>query len=188
MSWTLCSKKEVSSIYKIDEASLKDFWSETVESMIKGYLRAPYIGEAPVSITEKHSGRGISSIGLNSPPVVEVTSLSVQGTEVEQGRYENLQTLVVLTDGSVFPKGVLNVSVTYLSGGKDIPKKVSLAAATMIAAIATYEGRAGTDGTLRYGDLPPYLGGETAVRNMGLIAHLEAIMHTMLDKYKLRVK
>ena len=82
----------------------------------------------------------------------------------------------------------MNITITYTSGGTDVPAKVSLAAATMISAIAVYEGRAGSDGSLKYGNLPSVLGGPTAVENMGLIAHLEAIMHTMLDKYQVRIR
>lgn len=188
MSWTLCSKEQVQSIYKIDEASLDDFWSDTVESMIRGYLRAPYLGLEEVSITEKHSGDNSPIVSLNNPPVKSVESIEVAGAVVDANKYTYVSTGVARTDGSVFPKGILNISVTYTTGGGDVPAKVSLAAATMVAAVAIYEGRAGTDGSLKYGDLPAFLGGDTNVSDVGLVTYLKYIMVEMLDKYQLRIR
>jgi len=194
MSWTLCSKEQVTSIYKIPQASLDDFWSDTVESMIRGYLRAPYLGLDATVIIEKHSGDNTPVIALNNVPVTGVSSISVRvGSAIEKAvmdssRYDIITTGVALIDGTVFPKGILNIEVTYTTGGVEVAPKVSLAAATMVASIAIYEGRAGTDGSLKYGDLPTFLGGDSSVKDVGMVTYLKYIMTEMLDKHQVRIR
>lgn len=188
MAWSLCTRDDVMSIFKIDEASLHDFWSETAESMIRGYLRAPYLGLAPVTISEYHSGDGTGVLPVNSPPLTEVLELLVDGVALAAGDYQAFSTSVILTGSAVFPEGLMNIKVTYKSGGTGIPDKVSMTCATMIAAIASYEGRAGTDASLKYGDLTPYIGGDATNKNIGLVTHLQTIMQGMLSRYRLRVR
>lgn len=188
MAWTLCSKAQVTSIYKINESMLDDFWSDTVESMIRSYIRAPYLGLSEVTITERHSGDRSPVISLNNPPVTGVSSVKVNGSVIDASRYSFVSTAVALTDGKSFPEGILNLEVTYTTGGGDVPSKVQLAAATMVASIAIFEGRAGSDGSIKYGDLPEFLGGDTAVKDVGLVTYLKYIMTSMLDKYQIRIR
>lgn len=194
MSWTLCSKEQVTKVYKIPLSSLDDFWSDTVESMIRGYLRAPYLGLSETIITEKHSGDNTPVMSLNNVPVTGVSSISVRAGSalakavMDSNRYDIITTGVALIDGTVFPKGILNIEVTYTTGGVEVPSKVSLAAATMIASIAIFEGRAGADGSLKYGDLPVFLGGDTSVKDVGMVTYLKYIMTEMLDKYQVRIR
>lgn len=187
MAWSLCSREEVMSIYKIDEASLHDFWSDTVESMIRGHLHAPYLGETPVTITEYHSGTGTSSISVNSPPITSVVEVSVDGSAYSPIEYSFYNTSILLTN-SVFPSGTMNIKIVYGSGGTSVPKKVALTCAAMIAAIANYEGTLGADSSLKYADLPSFIGNTTPNRNIGLISHLQGIMEQMLSRYRLRIK
>lgn len=188
MAWTLCSKEQVTSIYKINVAVLDDFWSDTVESMIRSYVRAPYLGLPEVSITEKHSGDNTPVLSLNNPPATSIASVDIKGAVVDSNRYDFVSTAVALTDGTTFPKGILNIGVTYTTGGGEVPPKVSLAAATMIASVAIFEGRAGSDGSIKYGDLPAFLAGDTNVRDVGLVTYLKYIMSSMLDKYQIRIR
>jgi len=187
MAWSLCSRDDVISLYKIDEASIQDFWSETAEAMIREHIHAPFLGETAVTVVEYHSGDGTSVLPINAPPLDSLTSILIDGVAISLSD-------VILFDSYVshkyetFPAGVNNILVTYKSGGTVVPKHISLTCALMIAAIAAYEGRAGTDGSLKYADLPNYLGGETANRNMGLVAHLQGIMVSSLKRYRLRIK
>lgn len=186
MAWTLCSKEQVKAIYKIDTTTLQDFWSDVAEGLIRKYVHAPYLGLNQV-VKEFHSGDDTSVVVLNNLPIVSVSSLKISGDSVNPSEYIVFNTFIALTNNT-FPSGNFNVEVDYVSGDTNIPAEVSLACAAMIAAIANYEGRQGTDSSLKWGDLPTSLGSETANRNVGLTTHLKTIMKNTLTRYKVRIK
>lgn len=190
MAWTLCEKTDVVSITHAPENALDDFWSDSVEALIRRHLGMPHLGSQAAVTEELHNGDGTNILLVSKPPIVSVTSLSIDGGARLPSEY-------VVTPYSVqmrytsFPRGVLNVSVSYLSGSVDVEEIdpiIRLTAAAMIAAIWNYRGRGGADSSLKWGTIEPEVGEENPNQKVGLTSHLHTIMKRMLRRERLRVR
>jgi hypothetical protein len=190
MAWTLCSKEDVVGITHAPESALEDFWSNTVEGLIRRHLGMPHLGEQVTVTDERHNGDGTYILLVRKPPIVSVSSLLLNGAALSASDY-------VVTDFSIqllytkFTKGILNVKVSYVSGSvdvDDIDPIISMTAAAMIAAIWNYRGRGGADASIKWGTAPAQEGEDTPNANVGLTSHLHTIMKRMLRRGRLRVK
>lgn len=195
MAWSLCSKSDVVSIHPTRESDLQDFWSDAVESLIREHLGTPDLGRQTAITNELHSGDGLSSILLvRRPPIVSVTSLTVNGIPVGSDGYVVSLTSIELL-GTVFPAGQLNVAASYVSGSlvdqvtglAVVDPIIRLTAAAMIVALVQYKSRAGSDGTLKWGNAEQMEGGKSPVYNVGLTSHLQTIMRRMLRRQRVRI-
>lgn len=84
--------------------------------------------------TEKYSGNGQDTIALRNFPVVDVSSVEVNGSEIDEDAYrieggtsysrENSGVLKRV-DGDVWRQGVLNIVVTYTWGYESVPDVVN---------------------------------------------------------------
>lgn len=186
MAWTLCTKEDVMAIHPIAESSLKDEWSTNVEGLIKQHIGAPNLG-TPISVTETHNGDGTNLLVVNSPPIVAVTALSVEGVALTSSDY-TVSSNTVQLKALKFTEGTLNVSITYTSGTQpNVDPVIRFAAATMIVAIINYRGRYGADSSITWGMDDVKKGERTPNVNVGLVRHLKAIMETFLRREKVRI-
>jgi len=180
MPWTLCKKEDVTAIHPINESELQDFWSETVEGLIRQYKGTPNLG-VPTAITgEVHNGDGSNILVVRQPPIVSVESLLVNDAAYSAGDYK-VKDLTIQLASQKFPDGTANVVVSYTSGSTaNVDAVVRFCAATMIVAIINYRGRAGADGSIKFAQADVRMGKRSPNVNTGLIAHLTGIMAQMV--------
>lgn len=175
-------------IHPITETELRDFWSETVEGLIKQEKGAAYLGTPTAIANEYHDGDGTSILVVNKPPIASVQSLVLDtGYSYPVADYEVLNNIIRLKTGT-FPEGSLNVAVSYTSGTTaNVDPVIRLCAATMIVAMINYRSRAGADGSIKFAQNEVREGSRSPNVNVGLITHLRSIMKQLLRKDKVRI-
>lgn len=195
--WDLVSREEVQSIYKIDKEDLEDTWYDFSESLLLQHLGKETLTDVTEisSFSETLSGNS-GKVILLSNKVNSLTSITVlYASSVElAGTYQiavgdlSFYGKELVYDSGVFPEGVRNITVVYDARiANDTVYKFTMA--TMIAAIANYEGRKGSDRSIKWGDLPMEFGDESANESIGLVSHLKAILHQtipMKERGKIR--
>lgn len=186
MPWTLCSKQDVVAIQSsMTPASLKDEWSDMVESLIREYMRAPYYGLSQAITDEYHNGDGSSVLIVKKAPIISVEALSVDGSAYQSSDYVVFPGYVELK-GQTFPEGRLNVKISYTSGTTSVEGYVKICAATMIVAIINYNRRMGSDAGLKWAEPDNKVRTENPTNRYGLMSHLKAIMKQSLPRQRLR--
>ena len=185
--WNLATKEEVSSLSGHSVTSFEDFWSVSVEALIRNYLRAPNLGEEIAVSNEYHDGKGNNILVVRQPPIVSLTSLLVNTVEALSAEYVLFNNYIQLKS-RIFPVGSANVIVSYVSGGvTTIDPSIKICAASMIVAIINYRNRYGADATIKWGAALEQHGPEaTPNLNVGLTSHFYVIMRRTLHKTKLR--
>ncbi len=190
MAWELCSKSDVVSITHAPEAALEDLWSDAADGLIRQYLGMPNLGKQVTVADELYNGDGTHILIVRQPPIASVTSLSLDGGALLEGDYVVTPYSVQLLYGN-FPKGVLNVKLSYVSGSVEvdvIDPIVRMTAAAMVAAIWNYRSRGGADASIKWGTVTPGEGEENPNQKVGLTSHLSTIMRRMLRRERLRVR
>jgi len=188
MAWTLCSKADVMSIHPISASALNDFWSETVEALIRQHLGTPYLGLQQVITSEKHDGDSSYLVIVKNPPIISVTSFIANDYLYPASEYEVRGNAVELLYQAL-PEGHLNVIITYVSGTPQqeaIDPVVRMTAAAMVVAIANYNSRAGADGSIKWGSAEQKEAEPTPTFKIGLTSNLVTIMKRMLRREKVR--
>ncbi len=185
MAWKLCTKEEVVSIHPFPVDELKDFWSDSVEELIKVHMGTPNLGESVVLVNETYDGDGTNVLIVRQPPVISVEAIRISGIAMTSTEYVVYQNHVALTNQS-FPEGLLNVQIDYTSGDISVSPSVKLTAAAMIAAIVNYRQRYGADSTLKWATGEQQIGESTPNMNVGLTSHLTQIMKRMLRRERIR--
>lgn len=190
MAWTLCDKQSVISITNAPESALDDFWSDATEALIRQYLGMPNLGLSVAVTNERHSGDNTNIVMVKRPPILSVTSVTIDDYILPASEY-------IATEYSIqllytrFTKGILNVVLAYQSGSDpnvEIDPLVKMTAAAMIAAFWNYKGRAGSDASIKWGSVEPEMGEENPNQKVGLTSHLSVIMKRMLRRERLRVR
>jgi len=197
MAWTIATKEDVLSIYKIDITSLQDQWSVAAESLLLNYLGKENVADITTTsnFIEYISGTD-GRVLITNYPIGTLNSISIDDTLRDATDYtiigrEIVANLSTANPGAntYFPKGYRNIVIDYQSS---VPNKeiYKLAVMTMIAAISNYEGRKGADRDLEWGNLSQqFSGGDTVNQNIGLISHLNAILDQLIgrkEKVKIR--
>ncbi len=185
MAWKLCTKEEVVSIHPFPPDELQDFWSNSVESLIKEHMGTPNLGESVVVVNETYDGDGTNLLIVRQPPIISVEDIRISGVAITGASYVVYKNRVALTKQS-FPKGLLNVQIDYTSGDAAVSPTVRLVAAAMIAAIINYKQRFGADSTIKWATGEQELGESTPNMNVGLTSHLKQIMKRMLRRERIR--
>lgn len=189
MAWELATKEEVATIHPTDMDKLEDFWSDTVEAMIREHLSAPNLG-APKEITEVRSGNGTPVLAVRKPPIQSVTKVTMNTATLDANDYVVFPNHIQLKTMN-FPEGNLNVEITYFSGAptSEVPYQVKLTAASMIAAIINYRNLHGSDSSIKWAGMDrQMMGEESPNRRVGLTSHLDRIMKRMLRRERVRVR
>lgn len=187
MAWTLCSPEDVASLHPISVEDIEDTWSDMVEGLIRSHTGQPFLGSSSAISDEVHSGDGSNILRVSAPPIVSVTSLQIDDTVLDEDEYYAYDTTIQLKY-VVFPRGSLNVKVSYVSGMEEVPDDIRLAAAAMIVAIINYRKRHGADASLKWGTANQKAGEESPNLNVGLTSHLVRIMKQILKRPRVRAK
>ncbi len=185
MAWKLCSKEDVLSIHPFPPDELQDFWSDSVEELIKTHMGTPNLGESIVLVNETYDGDGTNVLIVRQPPILSVEAIRISGIATTAAEYVVYQNHVALTNQS-FPEGLLNVQIDYTSGATIVSPSVRLTASAMIAAIVNYKQRYGADSTLKWATGDQQIGESTPNLNVGLTSHLTQIMKRMLRRERIR--
>lgn len=181
IAWQLCSKEDVTIIHPVPISELEDEWSLMVEAMIRQHLGEPYLGTTETITDEWHNGDGTNILSVNSPKIVSVSSLTINGVLLDADDYVLFDAYVELK-AQTFPHGILNVKISYVSGDTDITQVVRLAAITMVVAVLQYRRSWGADTDIKWKNPQEDLGGTTPNYNVGLTSHLQAILKRVLRR------
>jgi hypothetical protein len=192
MPWTLCTKEDVVSITHAPEGALEDFWSASVEDMIRQHMGLPNLGRQAQVLEELHDGKGTNILMVSQPTIVSVEAVRVNGYTLPAAEYVHTPYSIKLRYTTFVP-GVLNVSVDYTSGstmenGEPVVSAlVRMTAAAMVTAIWNYRERGGADASIKWGNVSMDDGEQTPNEKVGLTSHLATIMKRMLRRGRLRV-
>lgn len=195
MSWVYTSKSLVNSFSQIPTTDLIDGYCDWVEKLIDDWTRTTYTGTTTYT-DEPHDGDGNSILVVDHPPIVSVSDLSVDSSELDTSNYKVYDGWVQLvttqmtdvseslaTDENIFPKGEQNVTITYIGGSATVPKSVQLAATQMVSAIALVAKREGSDASLKYSRVTRNDGdSSTTTETFGLQNSLLDIMKKYIPK------
>lgn len=185
MAWKLCSKEDVVSIHPFPVDELQDFWSDSVEELIKVHMGTPNLGESIVLVNKTYNGDGTNVLIVRQPPIISVEDIRISGVALTGAEYVVYPNYVALLNQS-FPEGLLNVQIDYTSGETIVSASVRLTASAMIAAIVNYRQRYGADSTIKWATGDQQLGESTPNMNVGLTSHLTQIMKRMLRRERIR--
>ena len=185
MAWELCTKEEVVTIHhtKLDE--IPDLWSDIVEDMIRQHLGADYYGTSQPITAETHDGDNTNILVVRKPPIISVEEVRVSGIATPATSYIVFPNHIALR-AQRFPTGVVNVQIDYTSGQVTVRPLVKMTAISMIAAIMTYQGRYGADGSVKWGTGDQQIGDENPNKRIGLTSNLTVIMRRLLRREKVR--
>lgn len=190
MTWELVSISEVQSIYNISESDIKDEWYDFAESLLLKHLGEETVTDITntTGFTETVSGTG-EKIILLTHPVETLNSIKIKYTNsaeaVQTAEVDVSEVSVygkeLVWDTSEFPEGRRNIVVNY---DALIPntKTYRFVMATMVAAIGNYEGRKGSDRSMKWSDIPREWGSETSNEAKGLVGNLKSILHEFLPR------
>jgi len=187
MPWTLCSKDNVQALQPCQPSELRDEWSDEVEAFIRQHLGQPYLGLSQSILDEWHDGDGTHIFHVKKPPIISVDSLRINDVPLTPADYVVFDSYIELRS-QVFPKGILNVCVSYTSGSTEVNEVVRLTAAAMIVAILNYRRRWGADGSIKWGAAEQKAGEESPNYNVGLTSHLTTIMKRLLRRPKVKAR
>lgn len=187
MAWTLCTKEDIANLHPIPAASLKDDWSSLVEALIREHMETPYLGLLEAVVDEYHDGDGTVFLRVKNPPIYSVESVRINNVLLLSSDYVVFGSYIQLKS-QIFPKGNLNVVISYTSGSTQVSYSVKLAAVSMVVALANYWGRAGADASLKWSSGDQKAGEESANRNLGLTSHLKGIMKQLLRRPVVRFR
>lgn len=188
MAWQLCSKVDVTAIHPIPLSDLQDQWSDMVEGLIKSHLGEPHLGSEQAITDEYHDGDGTYFLRVRKPPIVSVEAVTIGNLTLTSTDYVVFSGYVQLKD-RVFPRGNLNVTISYTSGATVVSDNIRLCAAAMIVAMINYRKRMGADASLKWGaPLDMKVGEESPSQNIGLTSHLVTIMKRTLKRRRARVR
>jgi hypothetical protein len=185
MAWQLCTKEDVMSLVTTNQNRLPDFWSDTVEDMIREHISSPFLGQTQVIVAEKHDGDGGAVLIPFSLPVATVQSLLIGETVLDPALYSVSDIGVSLLEGT-FPVGQKNITVSYTTK-ETVPAIVSMTAAMMIVSLFNFKGREGADNSMVWGDADAKKGNTNLFTEIGLHQQLDRIMKKMLKRNRVRV-
>ena len=187
MAWVLCSRNDVKALFPAQDSDLPDVYSEMAEGLIRQHMGAPSLGLSVAVNGEYHNGDDTPILRVYKPPIISVTSLLINDTPLSAGDYVVFQNDINLVS-ETFPRGNLNVQVSYQSGSVDTDPVVKITAVSMIVAMVNYKRRFGADASLKWATAETKAGEESPNQSLGLSEHLNSIMKSMLRREKLRVR
>lgn len=79
------------------------------------------------SFIDEYDGTGSSNLFLEQLNLSSITSISVDGTAVDSSEYKFRKNGIAVRLNSVWPKGILNITVEYKAGYATIPADLELA-------------------------------------------------------------
>ena len=194
MAWEAISAEDVSALSGVSEDKLIDLWYDMAIGILSYVCEVNNIGDL-TSVTETVDGTGSSSIRVKSPPITSVTSVTVDGALVGSSKYTHDRYNVVLIDSfttnpysnhDVFPLGVRNISVTYVSGQAE-DHVYGLAIALIVKEIAALKVGEAADARIQFGSTTRSDGKVLSRKYVGVHTRVVEIANTLFRK-KIRVR
>jgi len=157
MAWEAATKVQVSDIAGVREADLQDWWYTSAVDLIAEKAGRYNIADV-TAVVDVLDGNGLSRISVRQPPISSVTSVTISDVVISSNRYITDGAYVVLIDrvdvnpylaGDTFPRGVKNVSISYVSGAAG-DGAATLAVALIIQEIANVTKSEGAESRLQF--------------------------------------
>lgn len=83
--------------------------------------------------SELRDGTGTQSLMLANSPITAVSSVFINGTALDPSKFIFDNYLLIRTDGSVFTRGLRNISVSYTAGFIVVPDDIVQACVELVA-------------------------------------------------------
>lgn len=122
-------KKYLNVTIPADDALLTQLIS-AASAWIRSYLNRDI---TQGTYTEVLDGTGSTRQMVGQYPVTAVTSLTVDGNAVDPSGVAMRGTLLIRTDGEVFPEGFANVAVNYTAGYASVPGDIAQNCTELVA-------------------------------------------------------
>ena len=97
MSWEIVTRQEVSAFGNIPESTLESEWYDWAASIMEAETGYANIGESATVSSETHDGDGTDLLRVDYPPIVSVTSVSIDDTAISSTRYKVYSHYIRLT-------------------------------------------------------------------------------------------
>jgi hypothetical protein len=198
-SWHYTTPQQVTDLCGVPVGNLKDEWIQEVEDLIDRRVRTTFTGTT-VYTDEMHSGDpsivgvGSAILFVKHPPIVSVSSLTVNSGSIASSQYKVFPYYLQLITGmwrevfgalykpNTFPEGVGNILISYTGGSSTVPPKVRLCAKQMVATIALVAAHQGSDLSMKYSRVTETSGDtQTMSEKLGLQSSLNSIMNAYLS-------
>jgi uncharacterized phiE125 gp8 family phage protein len=109
----------------IDNTTIEELINAS-SSAIENYCKRKFKEQA--YLEEEYDGTGKNHILLDQYPVKSIESVSIDGTPLSPGQYKvKKRNGVLLNNGGIWPRGEINISVSYTAGYAEIPSDLELA-------------------------------------------------------------
>lgn len=109
----------------VDDATIEDLINAS-SSAIENYCKRKFKEQA--YLDDEYDGTGKDHILLDQYPVKLIESVSIDGTPLSTGQYKvKKRNGVLLNNGGIWPRGEINVTVSYTAGYAEIPADLELA-------------------------------------------------------------
>ncbi|MHA1908630.1 MAG: hypothetical protein ACW98Y_15115 [Candidatus Thorarchaeota archaeon] len=197
MAWTYVSKSVVAALAKTSIDDLQDEWSNWVEFLITQRQGYEYLGTTTTITEEAHDGDGTPRLFVKKPPIVSVTEVkigSISPTAITSSSYKVYDHYIELgntyatslsgaIDGplNIFSKGTQNILITYVSGVAIVPQDVEMCAALMLAEVAKYNRKGGSDNTIKFSSQRTQGQSINIFVDKGLVASVLSIRDSLLS-------
>lgn len=168
MAWELVTKSEVSDYVQVPESSLVDDYYNGALQVISEHTGEYYIGSDGVSITDIINGNGRTSITVTKPPIISLTSVSIDGYAIDNSTLGTTKSTIyfktnpalvssLLYVPGIFSKGRGNVTISYVAGMPlaSVPDHYKLALMLILREILVVPRSEGSDARLQF-TVPDY--------------------------------
>jgi uncharacterized phiE125 gp8 family phage protein len=109
----------------VDDSTVEDLINAS-SSAIENYCKRKF--KEQNYLEEEYDGTGKNHILLDQYPVKSIESVSIDGTTLSTGQYKvKKRNGVLLNNGGIWPRGEINITVSYTAGYSEIPSDLELA-------------------------------------------------------------
>jgi uncharacterized phiE125 gp8 family phage protein len=109
----------------VDDSTVEDLINAS-SSAIENYCKRKFKEQA--YLEEEYDGTGKNHILLDQYPVKSIESVSIDGTLLSTGQFKvKKRNGVLLNNGGIWPRGEINITVSYTAGYAEIPSDLELA-------------------------------------------------------------
>lgn len=109
----------------VDDSTVEDLINAS-SSAIENYCKRMFKEQA--YLEEEYDGTGKNHILLDQYPVKSIESVSIDGNPLSLGQYKvKKRNGVLLNNGGIWPRGEINITVSYTAGFPEIPADLELA-------------------------------------------------------------
>jgi uncharacterized phiE125 gp8 family phage protein len=128
---TLAEAKAYLRITETSEDSLIESLINAVSDQIENYCRRKL--KEQTYTDEEYDGTNSASLLLSQFPVSSITSVKIDDVLIDSSEYKlRKSTGILIRKNSTWPKDIMNIKVTYVSGYNPVPSDLELACKHMV--------------------------------------------------------